>query len=180
MYVRNISLICPQKKKKKDTCMSKLGSQSFHVPQTPRGSDSEDKDTGLLGPPLLPVLCGYPQSVGKKHPHAHFPKCNSNSAWLPPSLSAATRKDLGAALLELQEGIAGERPVVGLRKSWLSGLRYRITEQLPGFMRIMPGSQHPRGFHGNYFRRIINILQEQRRCCMAPWYLPAASNPFGK
>lgn len=89
--------------------MSKLGSQSFHVPQTPRGSDSEDKDTGLLGPPLLPVLCGYPQSVGKKHPHAHFPKCNSNSAWLPPSLSAATRKDLGAALLELQEGIAGER-----------------------------------------------------------------------
>lgn len=54
-------------------------------------------------------------------------------------------KLLEAAVCELQEGIAGERPVISLRKSWMLRLQYHVTQQLPGIMRIMPGSQHPKG-----------------------------------
>lgn len=155
--------------------MRKLGSCSFCI--LIRDSDPKDRYIGLLS---APPFVGPPPKCGK-HTSLHF------FSYMQFSLCAATTFAFSYYLKLFEDavfGAAGRKSWrmahIGLRKSWILGLQYHVTEQLPGIVRIMPSSEHPQGFHGNYFRIIINVLQEHIHYCMAPWYLPAASNPFGK
>lgn len=76
-----------------------------------------------------------------------------------PSRSLQRPLRASAPALGAPGRVCGELPTIYLRKSQLSGPRCHITEQLPSIVRLTLSSQHPRGFHGNYFRIIISILQ---------------------
>lgn len=173
MYVKSISPNLSSQKK--DTCMNPWKLQVLHFSnawgftlQRRRHWFSETPSSYVANPNMW-------RSSILRH---LFLTCSSTSAWQLTELSVTTRNYRKLHIFWSCRKRYGEPPIIGLRKSWMSGLQYHITEQLPDIMRITPGSQHPQGFHGNYFRIIINILQEQIHYCVAPRYF--AANHFGK